>query len=123
MIYNMEDLTDSRDLLHSLLQKKIKGYTHFIIKEAPNPWGWSQLADIKIFIDGLPYTVHVLYCGSASCFEVEMRKIINSWLNSIVPYEIRVKRRCELITLELCERVFRMQMSKKIDVGLFDEFY
>jgi hypothetical protein len=118
----MEDLTDSRDLLHSTLKKRIPEYSHFIIKEAPNPWGWSQLADIKIFIDGLPYTVHVLYCGSASCFDVEMRTIISDWLKLIEPPEIRVKKRCERISLELYNVVFGLQMAKKIDIGLFNEF-
>jgi len=111
----MEDLTDNRDLLHSLF-KCIKGYSHFVIKEAPNPWGWSQLADIKLFICGKPYTVHVLYCGSASCFDEELRKIVSNWLKLIESSETRVKQRCELISADLYQTVFEKQMSKKIDM-------
>jgi len=101
-IYTLNDLQSYKDTLDKLLKDKIPNFSHTLIKEAPNPWGWSPLADIQIFIKPcVIYTVQVLYCGSASCFDNELRELITKWVATIETEEARVQSRNDLIRTEL----------------------
>ena len=98
--YSMEDLIEHKDLLVPIL-KKLDGYSHFTITESPNPWGWSPLAELKIFAKGGPFGVHILYCGSASCFDTELRQLVQGWLEKIQSSKDRIQERTDLIFGEL----------------------
>ena len=101
-IYTLEDLRYYKDTLDRVLKEKIPNFSHSLIKESANPWGWSPLADIQIFIKPcIIYTVQVLYCGSTSCLDIELRELIHDWITTIETEETRIKQRNDLIRNEL----------------------
>jgi hypothetical protein len=101
-IYTLNDLQSYKDILDKILKGKIPNFSHTLIKEANNPWGWSPLADIQIFIKPcLIHTVQVLYCGSTSCLDIELRELIADWVATIETEEARAQTRNDLIQTEL----------------------
>lgn len=107
-IYTFDDLYYYKDTLDKQLKIVIPNFSHILIKEAPNPWGWSPLADIQIFMKPcIIYTVQVLHCGSVSCLNTELRDLIQSWFNRIETEETRIKQRNDLIRNELAASAFK----------------
>jgi hypothetical protein len=113
-IYKLDDLYYYKDTLDKQLKKVIPNFSHTLIKEAPNPWGWSPLADIQIFMKPhLIYTVQVLHCGSASCLDTELRQLIQSWLDTVENEETRTQQRNDLIRTELAFSASQRQIGSR----------
>ena len=108
--YTMEELLEHKDLLAPIL-KKLNGYSHFTISESPNPWGWSPLAQLKIFAKGGPFVVHIMYCGGASCFDEGLRDLVQSWLEKIQSSKDRIQGRTELVFGELIGVAMERELS------------
>jgi hypothetical protein len=109
-IFTIDDLYYYKETLDKQLKEVLSNFNHTIIKDAPNPWGWSPLADIQIFMKPhVIYTVQILHCGSVSCLNDELRQLIQSWLNTVGNEETRIQQRNDLIRTELAFSVFQKE--------------
>lgn len=115
-IYTIEELNEYRDILDKKL-KKVPGYSHFTIKECPNPWGWSPLAELKIFVSGSAYSVHIMYYGGASCLSDDLRKLIQMWLDVIESAEMRTSRRHEILCGDIIGEGLRRSYEASVESG------
>jgi hypothetical protein len=111
-IYTINDLLNYKDTMDKLLKEKIPNFSKTIVKEAPNPWGWSPLANIEIFIKpSIIYKAQILHCGSTNCFDTELKGLIESWLASIETEEYRIQKRNDQLRDELAFSVFRKELA------------
>jgi hypothetical protein len=85
-ILTMKQLNHNKDTLINLINESYSEtqVKDCVITEQPNPWGWSPLASVQIYLENKS-ELHgqILHCRSASTFDDKFMGVLLAWVRTI----------------------------------------
>ena len=98
----MENLLEYKDILVKILKSKYPSFDECFIDKCDNPWGYSALAKIIIYLSNTdPMIAQVMQCGTSSCIDISLKEVIQSWINLIEDSKERQGKRVAIFKEEL----------------------
>lgn len=85
-ILTMKQLNDNKDTLIKLINESYSEtqVKDCVITEQPNPWGWSALASVQVYLANKDELHgYVLHCRSASTFNDKFMGVLLDWVRAI----------------------------------------
>ena len=85
-ILSMKQLHTNKDALIKLINESYSEtqVKECVITEQPNPWGWSALASVQIYLENAnELRGYILHCRSASTFDDKFMGVLLAWCRAI----------------------------------------